>query len=429
MALCKQMPTQICIFEDNYFSRFLPLVYFRPVYNLKCGAFSLKEKIERRYGGVSIVLHCRAYLADFLRLQNPRISVNELSSNEYLLINGRVIADEKFVRTIPVKGAANTVYVTGEHIAAARISGERLARWKKNMPEVFSANDFEGMARKEVDVKMVNYPWELVNNNKAQLCADWALLSKKITGKKPKGKLYPGVHLLNKKDIFIGGGSVVKPGVVIDAEDGPVYIGNNVTVFPQSTIIGPAYIGDSSVIKAGAKIYEDTTIGPMCKIGGEVEASIIHGYSNKQHDGFLGHSYLAQWVNLGAGTTNSDLKNNYSSVKVIVNGELIDTGSQFVGVTIGDHTKSAINSVFNTGTVAGVACNIFGRGVPPRFVPSFSWGASGETFTTYDFARAVEAAKRVMARREIILCDTEAALFKKVFDLTAEERHQRGVPH
>jgi UDP-N-acetylglucosamine diphosphorylase/glucosamine-1-phosphate N-acetyltransferase len=429
MALCKQMPTQICIFEDNYYSRLLPLLYFRPVYDLKCGIFSLREKIQRWYRDVPVTLHCRPYLADSLRVQNPKVSVNEFSSKEYLFINGRVIADEKFVKSIPVKGDANAVYIYGEHVVAARVSGEKLTRWNDSMPEVFSMSDFDGMARKEVDVKMVNYPWELVNNNGAQLRADWVVMSKAIKEKKVKRKLSAGVHLINKEDIFVGEGSVVKPGVVIDAEGGPVYIGKNVTVLPQTTIIGPVYIGDGSIVKAGAKIYEDTTIGPMCKIGGEVEASIIHGYSNKQHDGFLGHSYLGEWVNLGAGTTNSDLKNNYGPVKVIINGELIDSGSQFVGVTIGDHTKTAINSVFNTGTVVGAACNIFGRGVPPRFVPSFSWGASGETFTTYDLARAIEAARRVMSRREITLSDTEAALFKKVFELTSEERHQRGAGH
>jgi UDP-N-acetylglucosamine diphosphorylase / glucose-1-phosphate thymidylyltransferase / UDP-N-acetylgalactosamine diphosphorylase / glucosamine-1-phosphate N-acetyltransferase / galactosamine-1-phosphate N-acetyltransferase len=429
MALCKQMPTQICIFEDNYYSRLLPLVYFRPVYDLKCGIFSLREKIQQSYRNVSVSIHCRSYLAEFLRLQNPKVNVNDISPKEYLFVNGRVIADEKFAKTIPVEGVANTVYVNGEHVVAVRASGEKLAHWKNIMPEVFSMTDFEGMARKEVDVKMVHYPWELVNNNGAQLQADWSVLLKKVKGKKVKGKLSPGVHCINKTNIFIGSGSVMKPGVVIDAEDGPVYIGKNVTVLPQSTIIGPVYIGDGTVIKVGAKIYEDTTIGPMCKIGGEVEASIIHGYSNKQHDGFLGHSYIGEWVNLGAGTTNSDLKNNYSSVKVSVNGEMIDSGSQFVGVTIGDHTKTAINSVFNTGTVVGVASNIFGAGVPPKFVPSFSWGASGEKFTTYDIGRAVEVARHVMARRKVVLSESEKALFKKIFELTNEERHQRAVPH
>ncbi|MGA9405694.1 MAG: GlmU family protein [Bacteroidota bacterium] len=422
------MPTQICIFEDNYCSQLLPLVYFRPVYDLKCGIFSLRDKIQRSYHDVSIGIHCRPYLAEFLRFQNPKTHVNEISSDKHLFINGRVIGDETFAKSIPAEGSDNTLYVSREQVVAARVSGEKLARWKNIMPDVFSMADFEGMIRKEVDVKMVNYPWELVNENGGQLLADWSAMSKNVKGKKVKGRLSPGVYCINKTNIFMGSGSVVKPGVVIDAEAGPVYIGKNVTVLPQSTIIGPVYIGDGTMIKVGARIYEDTTIGPMCKVGGEVEASIIHGYSNKQHDGYLGHSYIGEWVNLGAGTTNSDLKNNYASVKVYVNGKMIDSGSQFVGVTIGDHTKTAINSVLNTGTVVGVACNIFGAGVPPKFVPSFSWGASGQTFTTYDIGRAVEVARHVMARRNVTLSEPEKALFKKVFDLTNEERHQRGVP-
>ncbi len=276
---------------------------------------------------------------------------------------------------------------------------------------------------------MAEYTWDLVNNNGAQIRADWSFLRRSLKGKKARGKICPGVHLMNKTDIYVGAGSVVKPGVVIDAEAGPVFIGRNVTVMPQSTIVGPVSIADGSSIKAGARIYEDTSIGPMCKIGGEVEASIVLGYSNKQHDGFLGHSYVGEWVNLGAGTTTSDLKNNYSTIKVIVDGQLVDSRSQFVGSVIGDHSKTAINSVLGTGTVVGAACNLFGRGVPPRFVPSFSWGASGDSFTTYDLARAVEAARRAMSRRATLLSEAEGALFKKVFDLTHEERRHHREQH
>ncbi|MBI2428770.1 MAG: transferase, partial [Ignavibacteriales bacterium] len=229
-------------------------------------------------------------------------------------------------------------------------------------------------------------------------------------------------------NIFIDAGTVIKPGVVIDAEEGPVYIGKNVTIMPFSTIVGPAYIGDHSVVKVGAKIYHDTSIGPVCKVGGEIEASILHSYSNKQHDGFLGHSYLGAWVNCGAGTVTSDLKNNYGSVKVYVNGEPVDSGMQFVGVTIGDHSKTAINSTFNTGTVVGVSSNIFGTGFPPKYVPSFSWGAAGETFTTYNADKAINVARKVMIRRTIALTDSEEILFRTIFDLTSNERRKRGMP-
>jgi len=227
--------------------------------------------------------------------------------------------------------------------------------------------------------------------------------------------------IVKKKNIFIGEGAKIKPGVVLDAEGGPIYIGKNVTVFPNAVIEGPAFVGNNSSIKIGAKIYENTSIGEVCKVGGEVEDSIIHSYSNKQHDGFLGHSYLGMWVNLGADTNNSDLKNNYGNVRVTINGEQVDSGSMFVGLTMGDHSKSAINTMFNSGTIVGVSSNIFGAGFHHKYIPSFSWGGS-ETMETYDVERSIDVAKRVMARRKIEMTGAEEKLFRTIFDLTKEER-------
>lgn len=422
------MSVQLCIFEDEYHSRLFPLTYFRPVYDLRCGAFSLREKIQRAYGGIPVSLHCREYLHDYQSLKNPGVPVNEITASRCLFVNGRVVAGGDFARVVPLDAGADKIYMSGDRVVAALVGGTKLQRLKDRGGGILSATDFEGIPARKVEATMVDYPWNLVNHNGAQLRVDCSALMKKTRSKNIRGKVSEGAFLLNKKDIYIGDGSEVLPAVVIDAEDGPVYIGKNVKILPQATIIGPVYIGDGSVIKVGAKIYEDTTIGPVCKIGGEVEASIIHGYSNKQHDGFLGHAYIGAWVNLGAGTTNSDLKNNYGLVKVFINGELTDSGSQFVGVTIGDHSKTAINSMFNTGTVIGVSSNIFGSGFPPKYVPSFSWGAAGETFTTYGLDRAIEVAGRVMARRKMRLTDADVALFKKIFELTSTERRERGMP-
>ena len=170
--------------------------------------------------------------------------------------------------------------------------------------------------------------------------------------------------------------------------------------------------------------YENTTIGPWCKIGGELEESIVQGYSNKQHDGFLGHAYLGSWVNLGADTNNSDLKNNYGIITALVNGEPVSTGSQFVGLMMGDHSKSAINMMFNTGTIVGVNSNIFCAGMPPKFVPSFSWG--GDTKTAYGFEKAVEVAAAVMKRRKIVFSDADMAIFKAVWQKA--KTLERGSP-
>jgi UDP-N-acetylglucosamine diphosphorylase/glucosamine-1-phosphate N-acetyltransferase len=279
----------------------------------------------------------------------------------------------------------------------------------------------EGLEKEEVDVQMIRYPWDLVSNNGKQIVADARLLTRGTSGKRIRGKVYPGAMLINRKNIFIDTGATIKPGVVLDAENGPVHIGKNVTVFPNATIEGPAFVGDGSLIKIGAKIYENTSIGEMCKVGGEVEASIIHSYSNKQHDGFLGHAYLGMWVNLGADTNNSDLKNNYGTVKVYINGEPVDSGSMFVGLTMGDHSKAGINTMFNTGTVVGVSCNVFGSGFPPKYIPSFSWGGA-EGLTLYDPDKSIGVARRVMARRKVELKEADERLFRKVFELTEKER-------
>jgi len=182
------------------------------------------------------------------------------------------------------------------------------------------------------------------------------------------------------------------------------------------------YIGKNSKVKVGAKIYEGVTVGPVCKVGGELETSIIHGFSNKQHEGFLGHAYIGEWCNLGADTNNSDLKNNYSSVDVIMQGEKIDTGLTFVGLFMGDHSKSGINTMFNTGTVVGFCSNVYGAGYLPKYIPSFSWFDAQKGAQTYKMEKAIEVATRVMARRKVRFSATDKKLFHDIFHLTTKER-------
>ena len=189
----------------------------------------------------------------------------------------------------------------------------------------------------------------------------------------------------------------------------------------HSFIQGPASIGNDSIIKKGATVYHNTSIGEYCKVGGEVESSVILSFTNKQHEGFLGHSYLGSWINIGAGTNNSDLKNNYENITVLLNGKPVDTGSRFVGLIMGDHSKTAINTMFNTGTIAGVSCNIFGEGFPPRYIPSFSWGGSA-FLKQYDIKKSLDVAEIVMKRRNRELTPEEENMLRKVFELTGKER-------
>jgi UDP-N-acetylglucosamine diphosphorylase/glucosamine-1-phosphate N-acetyltransferase len=413
------MAETVCIFEDPQYVNLLPLVYTRPVYDLRCGILSLRQKIERCYPKARVALLCRPYLADVVRLQNPGTHVNEVHATSCLIINGRVLADPDLRKKIPLNGQ-EAVYISGNTVVAVRMHAGRHASLKHSFSEIFDAEHFGALEKIEVDVPFIHYPWELVHHNGEQLRKDFASLVRG-SRKRIRGKVFPGVHLVNRKQIFIDSGAVIKPGAVLDAERGPISIGRNATILPNAVIEGPAFIGAHTLVKAGAKIYENTSIGEWCKVGGEVEASIIHSHANKQHEGFVGHSYIGSWCNLGADTNTSDLKNNYGTVQVQINGKMVDSGLQFVGLMMADHAKSGINTMFNTGTVVGVASNVFGSGFPPKFIPSFSWGGA-EGMTEYEREKALEVARRVMKRRNVEMTDADAALLRKIFDLTAHER-------
>ena len=403
------------IVEDGGYRNLLPLAWVRPAYDLRCGILSLREKILKAYAAKSCGLGCRDYLQELLAEQNPGFQVNQVDSDRALIVNGRVVFDATLAKKIPLDGP-DKLYKAGDEVVAARLSGKNLEGMDWRTP--ITSASYPKMDEEAVEATVIQWPWDLVHHNASQLESDFALLAKPG---QVEGKVYDGVYLLEKSNIYIAPGAKVKPGAVLDAEGGPIFIDEGAKIFPNATIEGPACIGKKSAIKIGAKIYEGTTIGEVCKVGGEVEESIIHSYSNKQHDGFLGHAYLGMWVNLGADTNNSDLKNDYGNVKVVINGETINSGSMFVGSTIGDHTKTGINSMLNTGTVLGVACNVYGAGLPPKYVPSFCWGGA-DNLVEYRFDKCMQVAKAVMARRDIELSAAEEGVLRKVFELTAEER-------
>lgn len=416
------MKQTVCIFEDPGYINFQPLTYFRPVYELKCGIFSLRRKIEKLFANAEIVLHSRNYLEDYAKTEYG-LPVNDfdIKADSVIFINGRILADQQFKKDILKK--KNTVYIKGGVPAAAHFTRENFNPSVFRGAETIGISHFENLEKAEINAVLLNYPWELVNRNGAEILSDYGMLVKSKK-KKIDPKDFPGVYFINKKNIFIEKGVQIKPFTVLDASDGPVYIDKNALLMPHVSVQGPVYIGENSTLKMHSAIYHDTTIGKFCKVGGEVEASILHSYSNKQHDGFLGHSYLGSWVNLGAGTNNSDLKNNYSNITVLINNRPVDSGSMFAGLVMGDHSKTAINTNFNTGTVVGVSSNIFGAGFPHRYIPSFSWGGS-EIMKTYSLEKAVEVAKIVMSRRGKNFGGHDYELFKHVFELTANERKLR----
>jgi len=418
----------ICLFEDEGFSRLLPLVYFRPVYDLRCGAQLLRERVTQYFPNGKVSLHTRPYLSSVVSEANPDVQVNALPEKvkEVVFINGRLLMDASIWKMVE-QLKPNEVLQQDKTIVAARLSGTRLAGIKDQMglgPLTYKM--FPGLRAMKVEARLIDYPWELIQYNEAALREDFTHLTR--NSPTIQGKVYEGAVLVNRDQIHIASSAQVKPGAVLDASEGPIYLDDDVRVFPNAVLEGPLYVGSNSLIKAGAKIYENTSIGPVCKVGGEVEESILHSYSNKQHEGFLGHAYLGSWVNLGADTNNSDLKNDYGTVKVYVQGELVDTGSQFVGLTMGDHSKSGINAMFNTGTVVGVNCNLYGADLPPKFVPSFTWGNASAGFTTYRLEKAIQVARRVMARRKVALTPAMEALFRSVFEQSQAERDAFGLP-
>ena len=208
------------------------------------------------------------------------------------------------------------------------------------------------------------------------------------------------------------------PQVVVDGTNGPVFVDRNAVIQPHVYLQGPVYIGPSVLIKAGAQIYSGSSIAEGCKIGGEVNNSIILPWSNKAHGGYLGSSYVGSWVNIGAGTNNSNLKNNYSVVKVTVNGEVIGTGLQFMGLIMGDHSKCGINTTFNTGTNVGINCNLYGSAMHEKHIPSFTWGSASDGYTTYKLEKALSVNKIVMSRRKKSLKKNDEELLQNIFQLT-----------
>ena len=412
------MAQALCLFEDANYRKLLPLVYTRPVYDLRCGTCTLGEKIIRQYTGATVIAHCRGELAGVIKNVYHGLLVNELPYDSCLLINGRLLADKDLPEKIPLQGE-DCLFISGETLVAARVSGKNVERLRQKLGSGPITTDLFSVDRtQEVEVQLISYPWDLVNHNSSQIESDWEVFG---FGGQIKGHVYDGATLLSREKIFLAQGAKLKPGAVLDAEGGPIIIEPGATIFPNATIEGPAFIGARTLIKTGAKIYEGTSIDEVCKVGGEVQESIIHSYSNKQHDGFLGHSYLGMWVNLGAGTNNSDLKNNYSNAKVYVDGQMVDSGSMFVGLTMGDHSKSGINTMFNTGTVVGVSCNVYGGGFPPKLVPSFTWGGA-EGLVEYRLDKALETARAVMGRRKVELTPADEELIRAIFRETAGER-------
>lgn len=407
----------ICLFEDEGYKNLLPLTYTRPVYDLRCGILTLGQKIIKYYPQSTKIYHTRRYLAQSIKEKNENNLVNNFDFDNILFINGRLLFNYKLSKIIS-KMSINSILINAGIIIAASLDRNNLQIFVNALDDGIDLNKFDNVIINETNATFINYPWDLINKNIEEITSDFEF----IRGSRKKViNNYKAVEINGKKNVIIEKGVRIAPFTLLDASEGPIYIAKNAIIMSHVSIQGPAYIGESSVIKMHASLYHGTNIGCYCKVGGEIENSIIHSYTNKQHEGFIGHSYLGSWVNIGASTNNSDLKNNYGIVDVPINNTFISSGSQFAGLFMGDHSKTAINTMFNTGSVVGVCCNIFGNGFPPKYIPSFSWGGS-EKISEYQFDKAVDVIESVMARRKMVPTENDILVLKTIFAITKSER-------
>jgi len=423
----------LVVFEDAGTAAFGILAALRGTFDLRCGARTLLERLRADAAATHCVLIVRPGLQALIAESHPDAALDLRGDAPMVdFLNGRLLSLGNDVAHLLAGPATGFVRFQDDALVAAELTAADAARlaielrarlaspnsnplaaWcERNLPHV--ARLAGAVSELRSGSRLLDHGWDLVACNGLALVDDFRKGAG--AGIAPEALLYPGVHLLQDGAIRIEAGARIKPGVVLDAEDGPITIGADVVVQPNVVVRGPAAIGPGSVLKAGAKVHEGTSLGPVCKIGGEVEECIVQAFSNKQHDGFLGHAYLGEWVNLGADTNNSDLKNNYSTVRVWENGRNVDTGLRFVGLLAGDHVKSAINTQFNTGTVVGLASQVFGSGFPPKFIPPFSWGG-GPSLQLYEARRALETARTVMERRGIRMSAAYEACFRAEFDV------------
>lgn len=385
----------VILFDDPTLRKaLLPFTYTRPLSAIRVGILTIAEKWEKRLG-TEVSFKTESYL----QKKYPVVS-----TLDNLLINGAVCPDELLVDT--VKSLPDGYYlVRGNFLIAARNPDD----------EMTAQNTLEY----ESKFTVIDHPWRVFRENADQLKRDFKLITQ---GRKsvPIVDKYTAVY--GEENIFVEEGVTIL-AAVLNAESGPIYLGKNSIVQEGVVIRGSFALGENGQINMGAKLRGDTTVGPYSKVGGEISNSVFFGNSNKAHDGYLGNSVIGEWCNLGAGTNSSNLKNNYETVKLWSHAEnsFKNTGLQFCGLMMGDHSKSGISTMFNTGTVVDVCANIFGGGLPPTYIPSFAWGGA-HGFTTYKIEKALDTINKVMSRRNADFSEDDKDILLHLFKETANVR-------
>lgn len=386
------------LFDGTVRNSLLPFTFTRPVADIRVGILTIREKWEKYLGYTTTTL-----TEDYLMEKYPMVEMEE-----NILINASFLPNEVLVEMI-LNLEKNQAIVYEEEIVAF---------YSENTQQEIDFDTYE-MLPLENEVMQIVHTWDIFSKNDKAIRDDFELLTQdRMSQPIPKS-----VNVIDPEHVFIEEGAKLE-FVTLNASTGPIYIGKDAEIMEGSVIRGPFALCEHAQVKLATKIYGATTVGPHCRVGGEINNSVLFAYSNKGHDGFLGNSVLGEWCNIGADSNNSNLKNNYEEVKLwsYETGSFQKTGLQFCGLMMGDHSKCGINTMFNTGTVVGVSANIFGSGFPRNFVPSFAWGgASG--FTTYHTKKAFETARIVMSRRGVVLDEIEQKILEFVFEETAKWRN------
>jgi len=391
----------LILFDDPVVRmRLLPLTYTRPVSEMRVGILKIREKWE----GVS-TLSTSILTEPYLTTKFPLIR-----EEKNILVNGAVCPDPPMWESIKTLGQGEGLFWY-EVLVAANIGDDEFSY-------PFS---YENLKKKEYkgEVTYIDRTWHIFLENGDEIRKDYELITK---GRKTQAIDDPHSIIYNPENIFLEEGVKIR-AAILNAENGPIYIGKNVEIQEGAIIQGPAAFAENSGVTMGAKIRDNTTVGPFSKVGGEVKNSVIFGFSNKQHEGFLGNSVVGEWCNIGADANISNLKNNYASVRVwdYETEKFIDSGLQFNGTILGDHSKMGINTMMNTGTIVGVGSNIYGSGFPRNFIPSFSWGGA-HGFTEFRLNKFYEIAEKVMSRRDLEFSEVERDIITHVSKISAKFR-------
>lgn len=397
--------TPIFILEDTKVDQLYPLTYYRPPFLLRCGAGDLLDRmmlfIQRPIAGLVVrdTMAPRVRMATKLRVNGPL-----RAKHGAIFISARYLMTKPFPEPPP-----DTAGLVGHDIAWIHLSPKNLAGLDmRNIVRTKTLTDVLPRVRvSAAEAELIEYPWDLLRHNAQALRDDFSRRTPGVASTP-----MPGSHLLSPENMCIDKDVVIGPGVVLDARHGPIMIESRTEIHANSVITGPVAIGAQSIIRAGTCIRENTSIGPNCRIGGEISNCIFLGNSNKQHDGFLGHTLVGEWVNIGAGTTGSNLKNTYGEVRMPINGADVASGLTFLGSVIGDHAKLGIGTYLSTGSVIGFSSHVL-VSRPPKFVPSFSW-LDEQGMKRIDFNKAVAIAQIVMERRNLAFTAEEHELFVRI---------------